>query len=376
VRLVAWSGTPLEAREQLAEQRGEPLSLRCVESGHQLAAVGQMVVDAGLEQGASLRGQLEQRLPLIVCAALAGDQTHALESVEAHADGAGGESELAAQPALRQARLADPYQRGQDREVAGAHAVAAENGIEPRLQLAGESEHAGDDGNRRDVELGAGRGPTADDSLDRVPGIERPIGTSGRHGATEYSLNSNHLRRLARWEEWMSERTAMPPTREIYDAFQRIEFDRWDAVIADDVLINSPAGRDLRGLATLKEFAAQFTRLAYRIDLVDEHLALDPAGNGRGFITFVLHWKHTEDFGGLTPTGREGTSVETMLLTVDRGQVTRIDIADNTLDLAIYEWERGWPVPHNVRPQPIIEGIDRRPPSSAATGSGAAQQQT
>jgi hypothetical protein len=151
----------------------------------------------------------------------------------------------------------------------------------------------------------------------------------------------------------MSERTAMPLTREIYDAFQRIEFDRWDAVIADDVLINSPAGRDLRGLATLKEFAAQFTRLAYRIDLVDEHLALDPAGNGRGFITF-----------------------ETMLLTVDRGQVTRIDIADNTLDLAIYEWERGWPVPHNVRPQPIIEGIDRRPPSSAATGSGAAQQQT
>jgi hypothetical protein len=321
-----------------------------------------MVVNAGLEQRASFPGQLDQRLPLILGAALADDHARALESVEAHADRAGGERELAPQPALRHARLAYPYQRGQDREVAGTHAVAAENGIEPRLQLAGESEHAGDDCNRRDVELGAGRGPTADDSLDGVPGIERRIGIAARHGAIEYSLNSKHLG------------TAMQLTREIYEAFQRVEFDRWDAVIADDVLINSPAGRDLQSLATLKEFAAQFTRLAYRIDLVDEHLALDPAGNGRGFITFVLHWKHTDDFGGLTPTGREGTSVETMLLTIDRGQVTRIDVADNTLDLAIYEWERGWPVPHNVRPEPIVEGVDRRPQSSAAAGSRAQQQ--
>jgi ketosteroid isomerase-like protein len=164
----------------------------------------------------------------------------------------------------------------------------------------------------------------------------------------------------------------MPLTREIYDAFQRVEFDRWDAVIADDVVINSPAGRDLTGLAPLKDFAAQFTRLAYRIDLVDEHIALDPDGNGRGFITFVLHWKHAEDFGGLAPTGREGTSVETMLLTIGGGKVTRIDIADNTLDLAIYEWERGWPVPHNVRPEPIVEGVDRRPPKIAAAGAGVA----
>jgi hypothetical protein len=160
-------------------------------------------------------------------------------------------------------------------------------------------------------------------------------------------------------ESEMSEANSMPITREIYDAFQRVEFDRWDALIADDVLINSPAGRDLQGLDTLKEFAGQFTTLAYRIDLVDEYLALGSNGDGRGFITFVLHWKHTEDFGGLAPTGREGTSVETMILTIEAGKVARIDIADNTLDLAIYEWERGWPVPHNVRPEPILEGLDR-----------------
>jgi hypothetical protein len=168
----------------------------------------------------------------------------------------------------------------------------------------------------------------------------------------------------------------MPLTPEIYDAFQRVEFDRWDPVIADDVLINSPAGRDLRGLVTLKDFVAQSTRLAYRIDLVDEHIALDPDGNGRGLITFVLHWKHAEDFGGLAPTGREGTSVETRLLTIEGGKVARIDIADNTLDLAIYESERGWPVPHNVRPEPIVEGVDRRPPKIAAAGAGVAGRES
>ena len=126
-------------------------------------------------------------------------------------------------------------------------------------------------------------------------------------------------------------------TREIYEAFQRVAFDRWDAVIAEDVLINSPAAYGLQGLATLKEFAANFTNLGYRIDLVDEHLALDADGNGRGFITFVHHWKHTKDFLGIPPTGREGTSVETLLLTIASNQVVRIDVADNTLDLAIYE---------------------------------------
>ena len=148
-------------------------------------------------------------------------------------------------------------------------------------------------------------------------------------------------------------------TREIYDAFQRVEFDRWDGVIADNVLINSPAGRGLQGLAAFKQFAAAFTDLGHRIDLVDEHLALDDVGDGRGFITFVLHWKHTKDFGGLAPTGREGTSVETMLLTIEGNQVVHIEVADNTLDLAIYMWERGWPMPHNVARKPLVVGVDR-----------------
>jgi SnoaL-like domain len=149
-------------------------------------------------------------------------------------------------------------------------------------------------------------------------------------------------------------------TREIYEAFQRVEFDRWDAVIAEDVAINSPAGYGMSGRQQLKDWAAGFARLGKQIDLVDEHQALNDHGDGRGFITFNLHWKHDEDFMGLAPTGREGTSVETLLLTFRDHKVTRIDVADNTVELTLYLWRRGWPIPHGIRPEPIVTGVDRR----------------
>jgi hypothetical protein len=153
----------------------------------------------------------------------------------------------------------------------------------------------------------------------------------------------------------------MTITREWYDAFQRGEFDRWDAIMADDdLLINSPAGYGMKGMEVLKDWADNFVRLGYRIDLVDEHLALDDDGNGRGFVTCLLHWKHDADFLGLAPTGREGTSNESMIFTIENGLITRLDVASNTADLVIYEYQRGWPIPHNVRPEAIVEGVDRR----------------
>jgi hypothetical protein len=84
---------------------------------------------------------------------------------------------------------------------------------------------------------------------------------------------------------------------------------------------------------------------------VDEHLALDEDGIRRGFITFCLHWKHTKDFGGLAPTGREGTSVETALLTIVANQITRIDVADNTLEIGTDAWHRRLsnPAQHSAR---------------------------
>jgi len=152
-------------------------------------------------------------------------------------------------------------------------------------------------------------------------------------------------------------------TRDIYDAFQKQELERWETTIAPDVAIDSPAGRGLKGLDALTGWAREFGgKLAYRIDLVDEHLALDAGGNGRGFITFNLHWKHDQKVFGLEPTGREGTSVETLLLTIHGGRVTRIHVGDNSLDLVLYMWDRGWPHPHNVRPEALVVGVDRKRP--------------
>jgi hypothetical protein len=122
----------------------------------------------------------------------------------------------------------------------------------------------------------------------------------------------------------------------------------------------------MTGLTVLKDWAANFVRLAYRVDLVDEHLALDDADSGRGFVTILLHWKHAADFLGLAPTGREGTSIETIIFTIENGVITRIDVASNTADLVIYEYERGWPMPHNVRVEPIVAGVDRREQIAAA----------
>lgn len=60
--------------------------------------------------------------------------------------------------------------------------------------------------------------------------------------------------------------------REIYDAFQRGELDRWDAVVSPDVVTTSPASYgEIHGLAPLKGWANEFvTSLAPRIDLIDE----------------------------------------------------------------------------------------------------------
>jgi hypothetical protein len=180
----------------------------------------------------------------------------------------------------------------------------------------------------------------------------------------DVTVRESHIERRRRESMAATERI----TKELYDAFQKLELDRWDGIVANDVLINSPAGRDLRGIEILKSWAKEFGGgFAYQIDLVDEHLALDDQGNGRGFITFNLHWKHAKEVFGLKPTGREGTSVETMLLTIRHGKVTRIDVADNSLDLVIYMWDRGWNHPHNVRPDALIRGVDRRSEPQPAT---------
>lgn len=146
--------------------------------------------------------------------------------------------------------------------------------------------------------------------------------------------------------------------RELYDSFQRQELERWDDIIHSDVTLYSPGYWGGKGLETIKNWGSEFVlSMDARVDLVDEFEVIDDNGNGRGFITIVLHWKHTKPFFGIPPTGREGTSVETFIYTVTDGMITRFGVADNTLDLSIYLWERGMPQAHNVRPEAIITGV-------------------
>jgi hypothetical protein len=143
--------------------------------------------------------------------------------------------------------------------------------------------------------------------------------------------------------------TRYPFVRELYDALQKAEFDRWDALVAKDVLVNSTMGRDIRGREALKAWAVQLVQaMQSRVDLVDEFEVIDAAGNGRAFFTIYSNWKHTKELMGLQPTGLEGTSIKTMLLTVKNAKVVRWDVADNAVEINIYFWERNWPVPHNV----------------------------
>jgi hypothetical protein len=125
------------------------------------------------------------------------------------------------------------------------------------------------------------------------------------------------------------------------------------------VVVTSPAGVDVRGRATVEKSARPFRYLADGVDLVDEHVAVDRGGNGRAAITWVVPWKPTRDGDGLRPTGRDGASVETLLVTVASGQIVRIDVADHRVDVALYQCERGWPTPGKLRAEPIVVGIDR-----------------
>jgi hypothetical protein len=142
-------------------------------------------------------------------------------------------------------------------------------------------------------------------------------------------------------------------TLEIYKGIALDELDRWDAVIHSDVTANSPAGRSINGLKTLKQFQKAFTTaFRPRVDLIDHYVLGD-----RGLLTFNLHWKHDGGpFNGIAPTGKSGTSVETALLRIENGLVTRWDVADNSLDLANYLHDQGMKLPTLVEPPALIKG--------------------
>jgi len=142
-------------------------------------------------------------------------------------------------------------------------------------------------------------------------------------------------------------------TMEIYKGFALNQLERLDAVIHPDVLINSPAGRDIVGREALKGWLTAFiASFRPRIDLIDHYAAGD-----RALVTVNLHWKHDgASFFGIEPTGKSGTSIESFLLRLKDGLVTHFDVADHSLDLAMYLHEHGMDIPHAVTPQALIAG--------------------
>lgn len=140
---------------------------------------------------------------------------------------------------------------------------------------------------------------------------------------------------------------------EIYHGLVQNDFDRWDAVVHPDVKANSPAGRDIGGLENLKKWQQAFTdAFSLRVDLVDHFVSGD-----RGLMTVTLHWTHDRGpIGGIAPTGKSGTSIESFLFRIKDGKVVEWNVADQSLDLAIYLHDQGMKMPTNVTPPVEIKG--------------------
>ena len=142
-------------------------------------------------------------------------------------------------------------------------------------------------------------------------------------------------------------------TLQIYKGFSQNRLDLWDAVVHPDVKSNSTAGLNINGIAALKRWNQSFIdAFRPRTDLVDHFVAGD-----RGLVTINLHWKHERPFNGLAPTGKTGTSVENFILRIQNGMVTRWDVADASLDLAIYLHDEGLKMPTFVEPPALIKGL-------------------
>jgi len=142
-------------------------------------------------------------------------------------------------------------------------------------------------------------------------------------------------------------------TLAIYEGFAHGQLSGWDAIFHPSVVINSPAGRDVVGREALKAWVGAFlAAFRPRVDLIDHYVAGD-----RALLTINMHWKHDgAPFFGIAPTGAGGTSVETLMLRLKDGLVTHFDVADNSLDLAIYLHQQGMALPRLVTPPALIAG--------------------
>lgn len=119
-------------------------------------------------------------------------------------------------------------------------------------------------------------------------------------------------------------------------AFGANDADAFCSVLAEDVVFYGGLAWGLEGRDNLTSFAEEFHKgmPGMRVALHDEFYN---STGSRGQFRINLHYHNTGNFMGNPPTGKSGVSIETFTVTIDKGQITEIIQAGNTLPLAAIE---------------------------------------
>jgi quinol monooxygenase YgiN len=118
-----------------------------------------------------------------------------------------------------------------------------------------------------------------------------------------------------------------------------------DGVYDADVVLYTPLGWPIRGLAALKEFVGQFHTAypGFRVTLHDQFSSADGA---RACFRFVIHYHNTGPFYGNSPTEERGTMSETHAVRIKDGKIVEQFVGDNNFSMPYQElvtWGMAFP---------------------------------
>jgi SnoaL-like domain len=126
-----------------------------------------------------------------------------------------------------------------------------------------------------------------------------------------------------------------------------------DAIYHPEVILYTPLGWPIRGLAAVKEFVGQF-HAAYPGLRVTLHDQFSSADGERVCFRFVIHFHNTGPFYGNPPTGERGTMSETHAVRLRDDKIVEQFVGDNNFAMHLPRTSRledGLP-PRHPRSQP------------------------
>jgi hypothetical protein len=126
-----------------------------------------------------------------------------------------------------------------------------------------------------------------------------------------------------------------------------------DAIYHPEVILYTPLGWPIRGLAAVKEFVGQF-HAAYPGLRVTLHDQFSSADGQRVCFRFVIHFHNTGPFYGNPPTGERGTMSETHAVRLRDDKIVEQFVGDNNFAMHLPRTSRledGLP-PRHPRSQP------------------------